>query len=238
MPVCTGLCQPGFTPPVVKLPAKALSALFHTDPRRFYSPRPSAQCIRVSSHIVPDACSPEWSSCNLFQSPLAEPLQNVTAGSSAAASRCSFRSLNRGRLLRQPALFTTLLSDPRFQAPAANRHSRPTSLPGRQRRASATGLTSQNLLAEPHYSSALRPTLLSVSSCEDTEKTSVSLTGALQPPLAGILPRRQLRRPILPADSPFEVSVQSTRHSSQHSQSNPPCEGHLESTCYHRFDHH
>jgi len=57
VPVCTELCQPVFTPSVVKLPAKALPALFHADPRRFYLPRPSAQYIRVSSYIVPDACS-------------------------------------------------------------------------------------------------------------------------------------------------------------------------------------
>lgn len=171
-------------------------------------------------------------------SPLSEPQLSASASSSAAGSRCSFRSLNRARQLRPPTLFTILLSDLRFQAPAANRHSRTTPLSGHQRRASATGLTSQNLLAEPHDSPALRPTLLSVSPCEDTEKTSVSSTGTLQPPLAGILLRRQLRRPKLPADPPCEVSVQSTSHSNLHSQSNPSFEELLESTCYHRFDHH
>jgi hypothetical protein len=134
-----------------------------------------------------------------LQKPLSKPRQRTTATSTDAHSRFSFRIF----VSKRPPP-TDILAIP---------------LSGSQRSASATGLTTQILLAKFLYPPALRPTLLSVSSCEDLEKIPVSSTDPSQPPLAGILLWCQLRRLILPADPPFEVSVQSTLRSNLHSQS-------------------
>jgi len=175
-----------------------------------------------------------------------KPLPESPCGASTKCL-CQFERRCLQILLSKPQQRATATSTDTFhespfeaslQAPATDRYSRAIPLSGHQRRASATGLTTQNLLTEPLHSPALRPTLLSASPYEDTEKTSASSTRTSQPPLAGILLRCQLRQPRLPSDPPFEVSVQSTSRSNLHSQLHPSFKGFFESACYHRFDHH
>jgi hypothetical protein len=105
LPVCTGLCQPAFTPSAMKLPAKALPALFHADPRRFCSPRPSARyfhsCLRMSVR--------NRARRMFIRMVQLKPLPESPLGASTkclcqfehTASRSLFRRLNRKQLQRQ-----------------------------------------------------------------------------------------------------------------------------------------